>query len=68
MKKYIKAAADADPLQDTIEILEDDFSYVLDGLDRLARVSGGKAALQIALELSDRLAEISDRISAELIA
>ena len=47
MYKYISAAEAEDPIQDLVDNLEDDFDYIIAGLDRLARMGNeGKQTRQ----------------------
>ena len=73
MKRYIRpitaAAADEDSrLEDAIDILEDDFEYVISGLEKLGRTntSARNQALQFASQLhaaiQDTTSEIADNI------
>lgn len=57
MKRFITAAEDVNPVDELIDIMEDDFAYFTAGLDKLQR-DGGDAArsgYQIALQLNDAI-------------
>lgn len=66
MKKLIFAASESDSaLKDNISDLEADFDYIIDGLDKLSRMSSAKEkeALSVSLELSEMLVNINNKIS-----
>ena len=70
MKRYIKAASDSDSaLETNISELKSDFDYIIDGFEKLSRMSTDdeKIALQIALKLSESFSEISEQIANEMI-
>lgn len=66
MKRYIKAAAESDSaLETNIGELKADFDYIVDGLEKLSRMSTDKEkeALSVSLELSGMLSDINNKIS-----
>ena len=64
MKRYIRAASDSDSaLDETLSELKSDFDYILDGLEKLSRIGAEKEALAIAIDLSDLLTGIDERIA-----
>lgn len=72
MKKYIKSADEKVTLQDRIgEIqdgVEDDFSYILAGIDKMVRDGGESTdrALSILGEISDSLQGFIDVVAGEV--
>ena len=65
----ITAAADGDSkLENTISDLNDNFDYIIDGLEKLERTSSDKAnkALTIALGLSSKLEEFTLSIASAI--
>lgn len=70
MKRYVKAAEDktSEALETTIDNLNDDFDYILDGFDKLARMGkeSQDVAMQLALQLSGSLQETVKQIAAKL--
>lgn len=70
MKRYIKSSKDGESdLAVSIDELEDDFSYIISGLEKLSRIGSQseKEALSIALKLSGMLSEITDEISTTIV-
>lgn len=69
MKYYIRAADEPSALDDCLDTLKDDFDYVMDGLDKLSRTGGdsAKAALSIALSLSDTIENHIEQVSNEIV-
>lgn len=70
MKRYIMANKESDSeLNINIDELEDDFSYIISGLEKLSRMGSQseKEALSIALKLSGMLSEITDEISTTIV-
>lgn len=64
MKRYIRSASDSDSaLDETLSELKSDFDYILDGLEKLSRIGAEKEALAIAIDLSDLLTGIDERIA-----
>ena len=66
MKRYIRAASDSEsPLKTSMDELEADFDYIMNGLEKLSRMGADKEkeALSVALELSSMLTEINNEIS-----
>lgn len=70
MKRYVKAAEDktSEALETTIDNLNDDFDYILDGFDKLGRMGkeSQDVAMQLALQLSGSLQETVKQIAAKL--
>jgi len=69
MKYYIRAADEPSALDDCLDNLKDDFDYVMDGLDKLSRTGGdsAKAALSIALSLSDTIENHIEQVSSQIL-
>lgn len=69
MKYYISAADESSALDECLDTLKDDFDYVMDGLDKLSRTGGdsAKAALSIALSLSDTIENHIEQVSNEIV-
>lgn len=70
MKRYVKAAEDktAEALETSLDNLNEDFDYILDGFDKLARMGkeSQDVAMQLALQLSGSLQETVKQIAAKL--
>lgn len=68
MKRLIYAAASSDsPLDDSLDDVQADFDYIIDGLEKLGRMGYEKDALRIANELSEALISIEDSISTAIL-
>lgn len=66
MKRVIAAAEDkVNPMEELRDILEDDFDYFLQGVDKLQREGDerARAAYSIAIELNDALQSAISSIS-----
>lgn len=46
--------------------LEDDFAYVIDGLEKLSRDGNSSEALQLVLEMSSAVQTMTDKIAAAI--
>ena len=59
MKRYIKAKTElSEQLNDLLDALDDDFGYVVQGIERLGRLGNNQGAMQAATELSQALNNI----------
>ena len=66
MKKFISAATDANPVDDILDSIEDDFDYAMAGIDKINRDGNSKTAMELAQNLSQALQSIIESISAEI--
>ena len=71
MKRVIKAAEapkENEFFQDAMRKAEDDFDYLLDGLDKLARDGKDRdeAVVQIVMDLTKQLADLTSRVAAQI--
>ena len=71
MKRLIKAAEDTKEnefFQDAMNKAEDDFEYLLDGLDKLSRDGKDRdeAVVQIVMDLNKQLADLTSRVAAQI--
>jgi len=66
MKKFISAATDANPVDDILDSIEDDFDYAMAGIDKINRDGNSKTAMELAQNLSQSLQSIIESISAEI--
>lgn len=69
LRKVMAADAAEDALKETIDALNDDFDYILSGIENLNRAGGdsAKSALSIASELSVTLGEYITRIASSTL-
>lgn len=59
MKRYIKAKTElSEQLSDLLDALDDDYGYVIQGIERLGRLGNNQGAMQAATELSQSLNNI----------
>ena len=72
MKKYIKSAEEKQTVRDVyeekIDNIEDDISYLLAGIDKMAR-DGGESlerAIAVASEFYDTIQTYIDRVAGEV--
>jgi hypothetical protein len=67
--RYIKAAEEPSALEESLDGLKDDFNYIMDGLDKLSRTGddSAKAALSIALSLSDAIENHIEQVSSQIL-
>lgn len=72
MKKYIKSAEEKQTISDLFEEkkdnVEDDFAYLLAGIDKMAR-DGGESlerAIAVASEFYDTIQTYIDRVAGEV--
>jgi len=67
MKKYIRAAEEKEDtrLADIIDQLEDDFDYIIGGLEKLDRDGGEsrQSGIQVAMEIGNQLNSITSQIA-----
>lgn len=65
MKRYIKASQSEtdDRVKDALDVLDDDYGYVVSGIERLARTGATQDALSLISELSNSLNTIISSIA-----
>ena len=65
MKSYIRAGQVDDQLSDMLDEIEDDFDYIISGIEKLARMGGtqAKEAKALAANLSSNLESTISQIA-----
>ena len=65
MKSYIRASEIDDQLADMLDEIEDDFDYIISGIEKLARMGGtqAKEARTLAANLSSNLESTISQIA-----
>ena len=69
MKKIINSASEdlSDKLDETVDILKDDFDYILSGLEMLGRSGNFGTAQDIASQLSSSLSDFIEEIANNVV-
>ena len=69
MKKISKSASEdlSDKLDETVDILKDDFDYILSGLEMLGRSGNFGTAQDIASQLSSSLSDFIEEIANNVV-